>query len=61
MTASDSPSAHRQRRGETPHPPDFRQLLARDGIPIYHPVHVDADEIDWHEDTLVIGVARRRR
>ena len=41
-----------------PVPSGFRQLLARDGIePIYHPVHVDADEIDWDDDTLVLGVA----
>ena len=41
-----------------PTPPGFRQLLGRDGIkPIYHPVHADADAIDWSDDTLVIGVA----
>lgn len=41
-----------------PTPPGFRQLLARDAIlPIYEPVHVDADEADWDDETLVIGVA----
>lgn len=39
-------------------PSGFRQLLSRDGIrPIYEPVHVEADDIDWDDDTLVIGVA----
>ena len=39
-------------------PPGFRQLLGRDRIaPIYHPVHVAADDVDWDDDTLVIGVA----
>lgn len=39
-------------------PPGFRQLLGRDGIrPIYEPVHVEADDVDWDDDTLVIGVA----
>jgi hypothetical protein len=39
-------------------PPGFRQLLSRDGIrPIYEPVHVEAEDIDWDDDTLVIGVA----
>lgn len=38
-------------------PEGFRQLLARDRIePIYDPVLVDADEVDWDEDTLVLGV-----
>jgi hypothetical protein len=41
-----------------PVPSGFRQLLARDRIePIYHPVHVGADQIDWDDDTLVLGVA----
>lgn len=41
-----------------PVPDGFRQLLARDSIrPIYHPVHVAADEVDWDDDTLVLGVA----
>jgi hypothetical protein len=41
-----------------PTPPGFRQLLSRDGIrPIYEPVLVEADDIDWDDDTLVIGVA----
>ena len=45
------------RAGE-PVPPGFRQLLVRDGIaPIYHPVHVEADQVDWDADTLVLGVA----
>jgi hypothetical protein len=41
-----------------PTPSGFRQLLARDRIaPIYHPVHIAADEVDWDDDTLVIGIA----
>lgn len=41
-----------------PTPSGFRQVLARDRIePIYHPVNVPADEVDWDDDTLVLGVA----
>lgn len=41
-----------------PVPDGFRQVLGRDRIePIYHPVHVDADGVDWDDDTLVLGVA----
>lgn len=36
----------------------FRQLLARDSIaPIYDPVHVEADQADWDDDTLVLDIA----
>lgn len=41
-----------------PMPDGFRQLVARDVIePVYHPVHVAADEVDWDDDTLVLGIA----
>ena len=44
------------RAGE-PLPEGYRQLLGRDQIaPVYDPVFVDADEVDWPDDTLVIGV-----
>jgi len=45
------------RAGEEP-PPGFRQLLGRDQIaPVYDPVYVDPDEVDWPADSLVLGVA----
>ena len=38
-------------------PDGWRQLLPRDRIaPIYHPRFVSADETDWPDDTLVLGV-----
>ncbi len=37
---------------------DFRQVTGRDSIrPIYSPEFTAADEADWDDDTLVIGVA----
>ena len=45
------------RAGEEP-PRGFRQLLGRDQIaPVYDPVYVDPDEVDWPADSLVLGVA----
>ena len=39
-------------------PPGFRQLLDRDDIaPIYDPVFVSADGVDWNDGDLVIGLA----
>ena len=43
--------------GEEP-PPGYRQLLRRDSIlPVYDPVFTAADQVDWPDDSLVIGVA----
>jgi hypothetical protein len=40
-----------------PTPPGYRQIFARDAIePVYDPRFVPADESDWIEGTLVIGV-----
>lgn len=39
-------------------PPGFRQLLGRDQIaPVYDPVYVARDKVDWPADSLVLGVA----
>lgn len=39
-------------------PDGFRQLLPRDAIaPIYDPVFVGANSVNWSADTQVIGVA----
>lgn len=39
-------------------PPGFRQLLGRDQIaPVYDPVYVPRDQVDWPADSLVLGVA----
>jgi len=39
-------------------PPGFRQLLGRDQIaPVYEPVYVARDKVDWPADSLVLGVA----
>jgi hypothetical protein len=36
----------------------YRQVLSRDQIaPVYSPEFVDGDEIEWPDETLVIGVA----
>jgi len=41
-----------------PLPEGYRQLLGRDMIlPVYAPLFVDADGVDWPDDTDVIGVA----
>ena len=41
-----------------PTPSNFHQLLSRDDIlPIYSPGHVAADDTEWEDETLVIGVA----
>lgn len=38
-------------------PAGFRQLLERDDIfPVYAPSFVRADDVDWEEENLVIGV-----
>jgi hypothetical protein len=38
-------------------PVGFRQLLGRDDIfPVYDPIFVAADQVDWPEDGLVVGV-----
>lgn len=38
-------------------PDGFRQVLARDAIaPVYDPVFTLADQVDWPQDSLVIGV-----
>ena len=45
-------------RADEPLPEGYRQLLGRDMIhPVYDPVFVDAGEVDWSDDTDVIGVA----
>jgi hypothetical protein len=45
------------RAGE-PLPEGYRPLLRRDAIhPVYEPVFVDARDIDWPDNTDVIGVA----
>ncbi len=45
------------RAGEEP-PRGYRQLLARDQIaPIYDPVFTATDQVDWPEESLVIGLA----
>ena len=39
-------------------PAGFRQLLRRDAIlPIYDPSFVRYEQVDWSDDTLVIGIA----
>lgn len=39
-------------------PEGFRQLLPRDGIsPIYDPTFASAEDVDWPDETQVIGVA----
>ncbi len=39
-------------------PDGFRQILRRDQIePVYHPEFTDADDVDWPEESLVVGVA----
>lgn len=39
-------------------PDGYRNLLTRDAIPpIYAPTYRTADETDWPDDTLVLGVA----
>ena len=44
------------RAGEEP-PQGYRQLLARDQIaPIYEPTFIDPDQVDWPDDSLVIGL-----
>lgn len=41
-----------------PLPEGYRQLLGRDMIhPVYDPVFTDGGEVDWPDDTDVIGVA----
>ncbi len=43
---------------DEPLPEGYRQLLGRDMIhPVYNPVFVDAGEVDWPDNTDVIGVA----
>jgi len=38
-------------------PSDYRQVIGRDDIrPIYDPTYVQADEADWPDELLVIGV-----
>ncbi len=38
-------------------PDGFRQLLARDAIaPIYDPIFTTPDQVDWRNDTQVVGV-----
>ena len=45
------------RAGEEP-PNGLRQLLGRDQIaPVYDPVCVARDKVDWPADSLVLGVA----
>ena len=45
------------RAGEEP-PRGFRQLLGRDQIaPVYDPVYIARDKVDWPADSLVLGVA----
>ena len=39
-------------------PPGIRQLLPRDAIaPVYKPEFVSAAEVDWDDDTLIVGLA----
>ena len=46
------------RAGE-PTPEGYRQLLPRDAIlPVYNPTFRSASQIDWTDDTLVIGIER---
>ncbi len=41
-----------------PLPEGYRKLLGRDMIhPVYNPIFVDAGEVDWPDNTDVIGVA----
>ena len=41
-----------------PTPSGYRQVLQRDSIlPVYDPVFTSADQVDWPDDSLVIGVA----
>ncbi|MGZ8755497.1 MAG: hypothetical protein ACXW15_09960 [Acidimicrobiia bacterium] len=41
-----------------PLPGGYRQLLRRDAIlPVYDPEFTSADEVDWPNDSLVMGVA----
>ena len=45
-------------RADEPLPEGYRQLLGRDMIhPVYNPVFVEAGEVDWPDNTDVIGVA----
>jgi hypothetical protein len=45
-------------RADEPLPEGYRQLLGRDMIhPVYDPVFADAGEVDWPDNTDVIGVA----
>jgi len=45
-------------RADEPLPEGFRQLLGRDMIhPVYAPVFAAAGEVDWPDNTDVIGVA----
>ena len=40
-------------------PNGYRQLLRRDSIlPVYNPVFASSGQVDWPDDSLVIGVAR---
>ena len=41
-----------------PLPGGYRQLLRRDSIlPVYDPEFTSADEVDWPNDSLIVGVA----
>ena len=41
-----------------PLPEGYRQLLGRDMIhPVYNPIFADASEVEWPDNTDVIGVA----
>ncbi len=41
-----------------PLPEGYRQVLGRDMIhPVYEPVFVEAHQVDWRDNTDVIGVA----
>ena len=45
-------------RADEPLPEGYRQLLGRDMIhPVYDPVFAGAGEVDWPDNTDVIGVA----
>jgi hypothetical protein len=45
------------RAGETT-PTGFRQVLGRDQIaPIYDPIYTTPDDVDWPDDSLVLGIA----
>jgi hypothetical protein len=45
-------------RAGDPTPTGFRQLLSRDQIqPIYDPTFTTAEDVDWPDDMLVLGVA----